>query len=100
MARQTLVVAEDRRGRDQRTLQRTQRTIAFVRAAFAVVAGGVIAAVLVNGEHNNDEYEVPGIDRVVQLWQALAVAAFLLAIVFIGAIAEFNRAARRHPFES
>jgi hypothetical protein len=93
-------VAEERRGRDERTLRRTQRTIAFVRAAFAVVAVGVIAAVLVNGEHNNDEYEVPGIDRVVQLWQALAVAAFLLAIVFIGAIAEFSRAARHHRFEA
>jgi hypothetical protein len=93
-------VAEDRRGRDERTLRRTQRTIAFVRAGFAAVAMGVIVAVLVNGDHNNDEYEIPGVDRVVQLWHALAVAAFLLAIVFIGAVAEFNRAARRHPFET
>ena len=93
-------MSDSRRQRDERTLRRTQRTIALVRAAFAVVATSVIAVVLLNGEHNEDEYEVPGVDRVVQLWQALAVAAFVLAIVFIGAVFEFSRAARRHHFET
>ena len=81
-------------------MRRTQRTIAVVRAGFAIVATGVIVAVLVNGEHNDDEYEVPGVDFIVRLWQALGVAILVLAVVFIGAVAEFSRAGRRGRFET
>ncbi len=95
-----MLVRDSRRGRDDRILRRTQRTIAVVRASFAVVATGVIVVVLLNGEHNQDEYEVPGVALTVRLWQALAVALFVLAVVFIGAVAEFARAARRQHFET
>jgi cytochrome bd-type quinol oxidase subunit 2 len=88
------------RKRNQQTLRRTQRTIAAVRAVFAVVATGVIIGVMINGEYNDDEYAVPGVDQTVRLWQVLAVALFVLAIVFIGAIAEFSRASPRHRFET
>jgi hypothetical protein len=81
-------------------LRRTQRTIALVRAGFAVVAGAAIVAVLVSGEHNDDQYEVLGTDLVVTLWQALAVAGLVLAVVFIGAVGELVRASDRHRFDS
>jgi hypothetical protein len=93
-------VADSRRAREERTLRRTQRTITLVRAVFAGLAMAAIAGVLVSGEHNDDEYEVLGTDVVVRLWQALAVAALLLAVVFIGALAELSRASRRHQFDA
>ena len=76
-------------------MRRTQRTIAVVRATFAVLATAAIAGVLVSGDHNEDEYEVLGTDLTVELWQALAVAVLVLAVVFIGALAELARASRR-----
>jgi hypothetical protein len=74
--------------------------IAVVRASFAVVATGAIVAVLLSGEHNQDEYELPGVAVTVRLWQALAVALVVLAVVLIGAVAEFARAARRQHFDT
>jgi len=56
--------------------------------------------VLLNGEHDQDEYELPGVALTVRLWQALAAALVVLAVVFIGAVAEFGRATRRQHFET
>jgi hypothetical protein len=93
-------VADSRRAHDDATLRRTQRTIAVVRAAFAILAAAAIAGVLVAGEHNHDEYEVLGTDVTVELWQVLAGVIAVLAIVLIGAVAELGRASRRRHFES
>jgi uncharacterized membrane protein (DUF4010 family) len=71
-----------------------------VRASFAVVALGVIVVVLLSGEHNEDEYELPGVAVTVRLWQALAAGVVVLAVVFVGAVAEFARAGRRQHFET
>jgi uncharacterized membrane protein (DUF4010 family) len=86
--------------RDDRVLRRTQRTIAVVRAAFAIVVGSAIILVLLNGEHNQNEYDLPGVAVTVRLWQVLTVALLVLAVVCIGAVAEFVRAARRHQFDT
>jgi hypothetical protein len=95
-----VLVDDGRQGRDGRILRRTQRTIALVRASFAVVATGAIVVVLLNDEHNQDEYELPGVAVTVRLWQALAGALVVLVVVFIGAIAELARAVRRRHFET
>jgi len=93
-------VSDGKRNRDDGILRRTQRTIAAVRASFAVAATGAIVVVLLNGEHDQDEYELPGVALTVRLWQALAAALVVLAVVFIGAVAEFGRATRRQHFET
>ncbi|HEV3225178.1 MAG TPA: hypothetical protein VGZ52_00005 [Acidimicrobiales bacterium] len=88
------------RRNDDRVLRRTQRTIAVVRASFAVATSLVIVGVLLSGQHNQDAYELPGVSATVRLWQALGVALGVLAIVFVGAVGEYARASRRRHFDT
>jgi len=83
------------RRNDDGDLRRTQRSIAVVRIAFAVAASAVIGIVLLTGDHNDDQYTVPDAEWDVRLWQLLVPALLVLGIVFIGAVSDFVRAAKR-----
>lgn len=80
---------------DDRALRRTQLTIAVVRTSFAVVVSVVIGIVLLNGDHNEDRYEIPATEWEVRLWQLLVLALVVLGIVFVGGVSDLARAVRR-----
>ena len=83
------------RRNDDGVLRRTQRSIAVVRIGFALAASAVIGIVLLTGDQNDEQYTVPGAEWDVRLWQLLAAALVVLGIVFIGAVSDFVRAAKR-----
>ena len=86
---------ESSRGKDQRVLRRTQLTTAGMRVASAVAGATVIGVVLLNGEYNEDRYELPVVEWEIRLWQPLALAFVCLVSVVGGAVSDFSKAARR-----
>jgi hypothetical protein len=59
------------------------------------VASAVIGIVLLNGDHNDDQYTVPDAEWDVRLWQLLVPALLILGVVFVGAVRDFVQAGRR-----